>query len=230
MPQRADLHESYAVGSPQRVVVLAFQPSLPEDAAEPDRREASLGSLGLRQFPDVAHQVRHQRAVGVMALRLGLNQQAREDQAPLLERRDDLERGARHDVHRQVRRAAVAGQDTIDRRVVELDDRRDAPQRRPQRVFVGRGQQGHRVPRHALREDLPVAVGDDAAGRRERDLPQPVGLGLQLVLRMLEDLRAEEDEHQGHRGPPHYRPRDPQPALEQVGMERTHASPRRMAT
>src|SRR5256885_17034664 len=59
-------------------------------------------------------------------------------------------------------------------------------------VFVRRRKERYRVARDVLGEHLAVAVGDGAAGRRQRDRAQPVRLRLELVLRVLEDLRAEE--------------------------------------
>src|SRR2546423_420016 len=103
------------------------------------------------------------------------------------------------------------------------------PQRRVRRVFVRRRQERYRVARDVLGEHLAVAIGDDAAGRRQRDRPQAVRLRLQLVLRVLEDLRAKEHHHErGHRHP-HHHPHQPQPAVEQVRVERAHASLSRTA-
>ena len=185
--------------------------------------------LGFGHFADVAHQMGHQRAVRVVALRLGLNQEARKDQPPLLELRYDRERRVGKNGHRQVGRAPVAGQDALDADAVESHERREAPQGRVQRVFVRRREQRDSITRHVLGEHLAVAVGDNAARRRQRDRTQPVGLGLELVLGMLEDLRAEKHDDQRHPRPPHDQADQPQPALEQVRMERAHASLSRTA-
>src|SRR5207249_6385143 len=83
--------------------------------------------------------------------------------------------------------------------------------------------------REILREDLAVAVGDDAAGRGQRDGSQPVGLGLQLILRVVEDLRAEEHQHERRSRAQDDGPRESEPPLEQVRVKRAHASPRRIA-
>ena len=130
--QRTDLHEPHAIRSAQRVVVLALQPILAEQPTESHGREAPLRPLRLGHLPDVAHQMGHQGAVRVMALRLGLNEQARKYQTPLLQRRHDRERRIGEDGDRQVGRAPVAGQHALDADAVELHDGRDAPQRRVQ--------------------------------------------------------------------------------------------------
>src|SRR6266403_1883455 len=57
LPQRAHLHEPHAVRAAERVVVLALEPTLPQEAPEPYRREAPLGPLRLGELPDVAHQM-----------------------------------------------------------------------------------------------------------------------------------------------------------------------------
>jgi len=93
--ERAHLHEPHTVCTAQRVVVLALEPALPQQAPEPHRREAPLRPLGFGELTDVAHQVGHQRAVRVVPPRLRLDQESGEDQPPLLERRHDRERGAR---------------------------------------------------------------------------------------------------------------------------------------
>src|SRR2546429_3431190 len=41
--ERAHLDEAHTVGAAQRVVVLALEPALPQQAPEPHRREAALG-------------------------------------------------------------------------------------------------------------------------------------------------------------------------------------------
>jgi len=81
----------------------------------------------------------------------------------------------------------------------------------------------------AIRPHPAVAVQNDAARGGERNGPQPVRLGLQLVLAVLQDLGAEER----HRQHPHRRPQDApghaQPAVEQVRVIRVHTSLRRIA-
>src|SRR3989442_1713122 len=54
-------------------------------------------------------------------------------------------------------------------------------------------------------------------------------LGLEPVLAVLEDLGAVEDGHHDAEHAPHHRARDAQASIQQVGMERAHASPRRIA-
>src|SRR5438445_7823288 len=99
--------------------------------------------------------MRDEARIGVMAFRLGLDQQAREDDAPLLQRRDELELGVGQYHHGQVRRLAVARQDARDFGFVEFDERSEAAQLGAQRIFVAR-QQGDRITRNedSLRGEL----------------------------------------------------------------------------
>ena len=94
-------------------------------------------------------------------------------------------------------------------------------QHRAQRVGDG-GEQLDGIARDVLRDDLAVPVEDRAARRRQRHRAQPVGLGPQLVLLVLDDLRAEEGarEHQeGDRDDP---ARAARPPLQLGGIEVVH--------
>src|SRR3989454_10550914 len=54
-------------------------------------------------------------------------------------------------------------------------------------------------------------------------------LRLQLVFRVVEDLRAKEHQHEGGPRSQHHGPRQAEPPLEQVGVEDAHASLSRIA-
>src|SRR5947207_1787673 len=79
------------------------------------------------------------------------------------------------------------------------------------------------------RSPRAVSVGDDAAGRGQRDGSQAVRFRLQLVFRMVQDLGAEKHQHQGGPRAQHHGPREAEAPLEQVRVERAHASLSRIA-
>ena len=201
--QGAHLDEPQAVGATQRVVVRALQAVLPHQPAEPHAGEALLRALGFGHLADGPCEVSRDRAIGIVPLRLGLDQQSRDDEAVLFELRHDGELGIRQHQRRQVRGPTVARQHLLRGGAVELQDRCDTRQRRTDHRLVAR-EQRHCVARHVLRDDLAVAVGDDAARRGQGDRAQPVRLRLQLELAMLKDLRPEERHDQrAQRHPQH---------------------------
>ena len=97
-------------------------------------------------------------------------------------------------------RAAEPAQRLLDLRVGEADRAAQPLQHRAQRVLLLR-QHRHRVADHVVGDDLAVAVVDDAARRRQRQLAQSVRLGLERVLLVLQHLRCGRTRRQEERAP-----------------------------
>ena len=222
----ADLHEAQAFGASQGIVVLELQAVFAHETAEPHGRKPGRGALRLRDLADVANQVRDDRGVRVEALRLGLDEQARNGDAALFQSGHHRERRVSEHERRLIGCPSRALQYAFNFRAVDVRHRRNARECRAEIRFWSR-QQRHRVSRNVFGEHASIAIVDDAAGRGKRNRTQAVGLRLQLVLAVAEDLRAEEREHQDAEHDPHGGPRHVQTTIEQMRMERAHAVLRR---
>ena len=222
----ADLHEAEAFGASQGIVVLELQAVFAHQTAEPHGRKPGRGALRLSDLADVADQMRDDRRIGIEALWLGLNEQARNGDAALFEGGHHRERRISENERRLIRCPSRALQHPFNFRAIDVRDRRNARKRRAEVRFRSR-QQGHRVARNVLGEHASIAVVDDAAGCRQWNRAQAVGLRLQLVLAMAEDLSAEERQYEDAQHEPHGGARHAQTPIEQMGMECAHAVLRR---
>src|SRR5204863_58988 len=90
------------------VVVLALEPVFPDEPAQPDPGEAPLRTLTLRHLADRPGEVRRDRAVGIEALRLGLDQEPGNEEPVLLELRHDIELRIRQDQRRHASPIRIA--------------------------------------------------------------------------------------------------------------------------
>ena len=93
----------------------------------------------------------------------------------------------------------------------------------PQRVHRRR-EHLDRVARHVLGDDVAVPVEDRAPRRGERDRAQPVGLGPELELLVLDDLGPEERADQQHEGGDQHQLGDVGALADPVGVEAVHTS------
>jgi hypothetical protein len=115
-------------------------------------------------------------------------------------------------------RPVEALDDRLDVAGPELDDLRERPQRRAQRVGVRRHQR-YRVARQVLGDHLAAAVVDHAAVGRERDLAEAVLLRLHHVLAVPQHLRAVEAAAEQYEREQQERPREARPADDVVRVE-----------
>ena len=157
--------------------------------------------------------MRDDRGVRVEALGLGLNEQSRNGDASLFQSGHHRERRVTQNQRRLVRRPSRALQRPFNSRAVDVGDRRDARERGAQ-VRFGSRQQGHCVAGDIFCEHASVAIVNDAAGRRERNRAQPVGLRLQLILAVTEDLDAKERQYEDADHHPDDAARQAQAAIE----------------
>ena len=87
--------------------------------------------------------------------------------------------------------APVAADGELDLVVGEWDRRPQPAQHGAERV-CRRCEHRHGIARHVLGDHAPFAVVNDPTRRRKRHLAQAIGLALQHVLRVLQNLGAEE--------------------------------------
>ena len=186
-----DLRIAQAGAPAQDAVVFPLEPRLPHDRSQGGVREPVVLQVGLGDLRDVADQVRHRLAARIDPLRLRLDDQAGQHRAVLLEPGHGLEGRVAEDDDGLVARRAPAPLDVRHRARVDRDDPGDALQHRTERVGRRR-QQLDGEPGQVFGDDLALPVENRAARRFQRDGPQAVGLGAELVLVVLEDLRAEE--------------------------------------
>ena len=177
--------------------------------------------VGLGHLGDVADQVRDRLAGGIEALGLRLDDESRQHRAMLLQPRDGLEGGVAEDHDRLVAGRGEAAEDFGRLGRVERDVAAHAGQHRLERV-PARREQLDRIAGDVLGDDAAAPVENGAPGRRQRDRPEAIGLGLELELVVLDDLgpeeRAREDQEGGHEHPA----RDVGALPHPVGIEAVH--------
>ena len=220
------LHEPRSLAPAKLALVLPLQPVLPHLLARLVAAERGTGEFVLVDFTRVSDERGDRRSVGVVPFWRALDDQPRELHPVLLEHRHHVEGRVGEDHGGPVGRAAETPDRLVDLLRRERDRPRQAPERGAQRIDA-RCQERDRIPRQVLGDDLPPAVVDDAARRRQRHLAQAVLLGLQHVLRVLQHLRPEERAHQEDERQEQQRGSEPRPALHLVRVE---AHPRGVPT
>jgi hypothetical protein len=223
---RVDLDVAHAFGAPERVVVGLLQSGLAHDGAQRGTRVPVPVEVNVGHLADVPDEVRHGVARRIQALRFRLDHQAGQRRPVFLQPGHGGEVRIAEDEHGLIAGGAEAPQDLGHLRGVERDDPRHPLQYGAQGVHR-RSEELHRVAGHVFGDHPPDVIVDLSPRRRQRNRSEPVGLGPELKLVVLDDLCAEEGAKQHRERADDDPSRDPRPLVDAVGIEDAHASTRR---